>query len=143
MLRIDRLLQLGPEPFQGPFFDPGDIAAADAEERRHLPLLPGLLSEEAVAHADHLLFLVRQAAIDRRAELPRVLPGAEGFQQVLIPRHHILQLQGGAIGARLDQLRQRHILGPLPPRPEMHQDLVCYPHPRDFPCPPKVRQKLR
>lgn len=25
----------------------------------------------------------------------------------------------------------------------VHWNIFCYPHPRDFPCPPKVRQRLR
>ena len=82
------------------------------------------MAEEAVAHTDHLPLLLRQAPPHRAAQEHGVLPGVELLQQVLLPRHHILDRQGPAIGPRLDQIGQRHVLTALAPAAKIHQNLI-------------------
>ena len=87
------VFQLFPQPLQGPLLDPGYIAAADVQFLRNLPLPPGHGSKKAVSHTDHLPLLFCQAAGHRFPQQPGILPGMERFQQILISRHRILQLQ--------------------------------------------------
>ena len=124
--------QGGPEFLQGPFFDAGDVAAADAGALRHLPLALGRLAPKAVAQLNDLPLLIRQTGPHRLPQGRYGLFCADLFQQVRVVADHIHQRQRRPIRPGLNVVRQRHIIPALPLGPEMHEDLICYPPPNAF-----------
>lgn len=120
------MVYLSAKFLQCPLLDTGHITAADARLLRHLPLSVGRIAPQPIAQLHHQPFLFRQTFRDSLPQCRDPLPGADGFQQVLIPADHIHQRKCRSIRPRFDIIRQRYILRTLFLRSKMHQYLVFH-----------------
>ena len=81
--------QFPAEFLQRPFFNPGDVTAADTGDLRHFPLPFGTLSVEPVAQLNDLPLLLRQAAVHGFAQTHNHFFGGYLLQQVAVLTDHI------------------------------------------------------
>ena len=118
------LLEGLPEFFQGPLFDPGDIASGDAEGGGNLPLGQGHGAPQAVAEADNLRLPGGEALPDEAVEPDGVVPVVEVLQHGVVHPHDVHELEGVSVLVGVDGVGEGHLPLELFLTPEVHEDFV-------------------
>ena len=105
----------------------GHIAAADAVVRRHLPLGLGQPPVQPVPPPQDVRLPLCQLFRDQSAQQRPILFVLQLLQHGVLLAHHVAEIQGIPLGARLQRVAERHLPLHLPLRPKMHEDFIRYP----------------
>ena len=106
----------------------GHIGAADSALAGNLPLGTGRPVVQAVAQGDDHSLSRRQAGLDALADLGTGVPRVQVLQHVVVYRDDVHQRQRSAVSRRLQRVGEGYLALELALGPEVHQDLVRYPH---------------
>ena len=100
------------------------IAAADAVVRRHLPLGLGQPPVQPVPPPQDVRLPLCQLFRDQPAQQRPILFVLQLLQHGVLLAHHVAEIQGIPLGARLQRVAERHLPLHLPLRPKMHEDFI-------------------
>lgn len=106
----------------------GYIGPADTTLTSDFPLGAGRFVIQTVAHGDDHPLPGRQAGMDTLPDLDAGISSIQVLQHVVVHRNHIHKRQRPSIPRRLQSLCEGYLPLKLPLGPEMHQNLICYPH---------------
>ena len=100
------------------------IAAADAVVRRHLPLGLGQPPIQPAPPPQDVRLPLCQLFRDQPAQQRPILFVLQLLQHGVLLAHHVAEIQGIPLGARLQRVAERHLPLHLPLRPKMHEDFI-------------------
>ena len=109
------------------------IGSGNSKLSGDLPLRVLIFPEQAVAHPNHLFFRLRQTVPVCLIEYLHILSDDDRLQHFPVSGfQNIKQTHRLPVFIRTDRVIDGDFPGELFPRPEHHQDLICYPPPNAF-----------